>query len=125
MSNSDTFTQLGRESKFPSKKGIVGIYAIMIWLLTILILLKITKLASYDDTKYFFWIISILIPLLYLLYVKGSLQQLSKEEERKESFILTFSFISLVLTFFATILINRELKFLIYSFFPSRYGGKK
>jgi hypothetical protein len=60
---------------------------------------------SYEDIKYFFWTVSVLIPLLYVLYVKG--EPLSKEEgekERREILVLTFSFICFILTVFAAIL---------------------
>jgi hypothetical protein len=105
----DDYNQFNRKSsKFPTlkKKIIVRIYTAVIWLTTALILLTITKLASYEDIKYFFWAVSVLNPLLFLLYVKGVPQQLSKEEERRGTFILAFSFICLILTFFAAILIG-------------------
>ena len=72
-----------------------------------LILLITTEVASYTDMKYFFWIVSVSIPLLYVLYVKG--KPLPKEEGEKEKraiFVFTFSFVCLVLTLFAAILIE-------------------
>jgi hypothetical protein len=64
-------------------------------------------MASYTDMKYFFWIVSVLIPLLYVLYVKG--KPLLKEEGEKEKraiFVFTFYFVCLMLTLFAAILIE-------------------
>lgn len=71
-----------------------------------LVLLTTTEMASYEDVKYFFWVVSILIPLLYVLYVRGLPAQLSKKEERKASLVLFFSFICLILTLFTAILIG-------------------
>jgi hypothetical protein len=94
-------------SRFPSlKKIIIRIYIATAWLFIALILLTATRIASYEDIRYFFWTMSVLIPLLYMLYVKGV--PLSKEEgekERRAILVLIFSFICLVLTFFAVILV--------------------
>jgi hypothetical protein len=57
--------------------------------------------------KYFFRIVSVLIPLLYVLYVKGKpLPKEEGEKEKKAIFGFTFSFVCLVLTLFAAILIE-------------------
>ena len=62
-----------------------------------LVLLTTTEMASYEDVKYFFWVVSILIPLLYVLYVKGVPDQLSKEqEENRKKKCLYYSFLSYV-----------------------------
>ena len=59
-----------------------------------LVLLTTTEMASYEDVKYFFWVMSILIPLLYVLYVKGVPDQLSKK--KREERALYYSFLSYV-----------------------------
>lgn len=87
------------------KRVIIRIYIGVIWLTIALISLTITKMALYEDIKYLFWAVSVLNPLLFLLYVKGVPQQPSKEE-RREIYLLAFSFICLILTFFAAILIG-------------------
>lgn len=109
MADPDDYNQFNRKnSKFPSlrKKVIVRIYIAVIWLTTALILLTITRLASYEDLKYFFLTVSVLNPLLFFLYVKGAPQQPSKEEERRAIFVLAFSSTCLIVTFFAAILIG-------------------
>ncbi len=109
MVDSKVYTQYSKNSsKFLSlkKKLIVRIYIAIIWLMITLVLLTTTEMASYEDVKYFFWVVSILIPLLYVLYVKGVPDQLSKKEERRASLVLFFSFICLILTFFTAILIG-------------------
>ncbi len=58
VADPDDYNQFNRKnSKFPSlrKKVIVRIYIAVIWLTTALILLTITRLASYEDLKYFFF----------------------------------------------------------------------
>ena len=109
VADPDDYNQFNRKnSKFPSlrKKVIVRIYIAVIWLTTALILLTITRLASYEDLKYFFLTVSVLNPLLFFLYVKGAPQQPSKEEERRAIFVLAFSSTCLIVTFFAAILIG-------------------
>ena len=43
-----------------------------------------TEMASYEDIKYFFWIESVLVPLFFVLYIKGVPDQLSREQEKEQ-----------------------------------------
>jgi hypothetical protein len=77
-----------------------------------LILLTTNEVVAYEDVRYFFWTGTVLVPLLYLLYVRGVPDQLSKEtgkkqeqEQEKEIFVLAFSFTCLILAFIMAILI--------------------
>lgn len=93
-------------SFFPSlnKKAIIGLYLAVGWLLITLIAMTAMEVVSYDNVKYFFWILPLLLPLMYLLYVNGMPTHLSKEEERRTILVLAFTFTCLILTFFAAII---------------------
>jgi hypothetical protein len=96
-------------SKFPSinKRTIILIYIVIFWLITAQILLIITERLSYEDIKYFFWTESVLVPLLYVLYTKGVPDQLSREQEKeqkKEIFVLIFSFACMIMVVFMAML---------------------
>jgi hypothetical protein len=112
LTDSKTDTQHSKNcSKFLSlnKMTILRIYIAIIWFTTALILLTTTEMASYEDVKYFFWTVSVLVPLFYVLYMKGVTDQLSKEQEKehkKAIFVLAFSFACLIMAFFTAILIK-------------------
>jgi hypothetical protein len=96
-------------SKFPSinKRTIIRTYIVIIWLMIAQILLIITERVSYEDIKYFFWTESVLVPLLYVLYTKGVPDQLSREQEKeqkKEIFVLVFSFACMIMVVFMAML---------------------
>jgi hypothetical protein len=92
--NSDT------KSMFISKLTVVKAYILVIWLNILLIALIETKMVLYNDVKYSFWVISILIPLLFYLYLKGEPSELSIQKSKKEFIFLFISFICLILTIF-------------------------
>ncbi len=93
-------------SHFPSlkKKTIIRVHLAIGWLIITLIAMTAMEVVSYDDVKYFFWILPLLLPLVYLLYVNEMPTHLPQEEERKTILELAFTFICLVITFFAAIL---------------------
>lgn len=71
------------------------------------ILLITTERASYEDIKYFFWTESVLVPLLYVLYIKVVPDQLSREQEKEQKkaiFVLAFSFACMVMALFMAML---------------------
>jgi len=111
LADSKIYTQYSKNnSKFPlNKKIIIRIHIAVIWLMIALILLTTTEIASYEDVKYFFWAVSVLIPLLYVLYVKGMPDQLLKEQEKEQKkaiLVLIFSFMCLILALFTATLIG-------------------
>jgi len=71
-----------------------------------LIMLNATEVLSYDDFKYFFWIVPVSTAVLYLLYVNGTPYNIQKEEELKSILALVFTFLCLMMSFFAAILIG-------------------
>ncbi|PAV14026.1 hypothetical protein ASJ81_02920 [Methanosarcina spelaei] len=96
-------------SKFPSinKRIILRTYIVIIWLMIAQILLIVTERVSYEDIKYLFWTESVLVPLLYVLYTKGVPDQLSREQEKeqkKEIFVLVFSFACMIMVIFMAML---------------------
>lgn len=111
MADSKIYIQYNKNSsKFLlKKKVIIRDYIVTVWLMIALILLTTNEVAVYEDVKYLFWAVTVLVPLLYVLYIKGVPDQLSKEQEReqkKEMLMLAFSFICLVLAFFISILLG-------------------
>lgn len=112
MQLTDSKTDIQRSnnsSKFPSinKKTILRTYIVIIWLMIAQILLIVTERVSYEDIKYFFWTESVLVPLLYVLYTKGVPDQLSREQEKeqkREIFVLVFSFACMVMVIFMAML---------------------
>jgi hypothetical protein len=112
MQLTDSETDIQRSnnsSKFPSinKRTILQTYIVIIWLMIAQILLIVTERLSYEDIKYFFWTESVLVPLLYVLYTKGVPDQLSREQEKeqkKEIFVLIFSFACMIMVVFMAML---------------------
>ena len=112
MQLTDSKTDIQRSnnsSKFPSinKRTIIRTYIFIIWLMIAQILLIVTERVSYEDIKYFFWTESVLVPLLYVLYTKGVPDQLSREQEKeqkREIFVLVFSFACMVMVIFMAML---------------------
>lgn len=110
LTDSKTDIQRRRNSsKFPSLhiRTILRTYIVIIWLMIAQILLIVTERVSYEDIKYFFWTESVLVPLLYVLYTKGAPDQLSREQEKeqkKEIFVLVFSFACMIIVVFMAML---------------------
>lgn len=98
--NSDT------KRMFISKSTVIKAYILLIWLNTLIIALVGTKIVLYDSVKYFFWTTSILIPLLFYLFLKGKPSALSIQENKKEFILFSISFICLVATVFLAMLNN-------------------
>lgn len=100
----------GNSSKFLSakKKTIIRIYLFIGWVMVALVLMTAIDVVSYDDVKYFFWAVPVSTALLYLLYVNGKPHLIPKNEEIKSIFDLIFIFLSLIMAFFAAILISTE-----------------
>lgn len=71
-----------------------------------LIMMTATKVLFYDDIKYFFWVVPVSTVVLYLLYVSGKPYKMSKEEEIKSILALIFTFLCLIMAFFAAILLG-------------------
>jgi hypothetical protein len=94
-------------SKFISikKKTVIRIYLIIGWLMIALIMMTAIGAASYDNIKYFFWIVPFSTAMLYLLYVNGK-PYLMPEEGIKSILALIFTFMCLILAFFASILLG-------------------
>lgn len=85
------------------------IYIVLIWLIIAQILLIMTGMTSYEDIKYFFWIESVLVPLIFVLYIKGVPDQLSREQEKEKEqkkaiFVLAFSFACMIMVIFMAML---------------------
>ena len=97
-----------RRSKIFSvkKKTVIRVYLIIGWLMIALILITATGVASYDNIKYFFWLVPVSTAVLYLLYVKGKSCRMSKEDEIKSILALVFTFVCLIMAFFASILLR-------------------
>jgi hypothetical protein len=85
---------------FKSKSTIIKAYILLIWSNILIIALIATNLVLYASVKYFFWATSILIPLLFYLFLKGEPSELSIQESKKEVVLLSISFICLVTTIF-------------------------
>ena len=97
-----------RSSKFLSvkKKTVIGIYLIIGWLMIALIMMNATEVVSYDDIKYFFWVVPVSTAVLYLLYVNGTPHKMPEEDEMKSILALIFTFLCLLMSVFAAILIG-------------------
>ncbi|WP_048102850.1 hypothetical protein [Methanosarcina barkeri] len=110
MTDSKTNIQFNKNnSKFLSlnKRTILKTYIVLIWLIITQILLIMTGMTSYEDVKYFFWIESVLVPLIFVLYIKGVPDQLSREQEKEQKkaiFMLAFSFACMVIVIFMAML---------------------
>lgn len=85
---------------FISKSTVIKAYILLIWLDILIIALVGTKIVLYNNVKYFFWTTSILIPLLFYLFLKGEPSVLSIQESKKELILLSISFICLMTTIF-------------------------
>lgn len=98
----------GRSSKFLSvkKKTVIGIYLIIGWLMIALIMMNATEVVSYDDIKYFFWVVPVSTAVLYLFYVNGTPHKMPEEDEMKSILALIFTFLCLLMSVFAAILIG-------------------
>ena len=70
-----------------------------------LIMMTATEMASYDDIKYFFWIVPVSTAVLYLLYVNGTPYKIP-EEEIKSILALVVTFLCMLMAFFVAILIG-------------------
>jgi amino acid transporter len=88
------------------KKTVLWIYLILGWLMIALVLMTATGGVSYDEVKYFFWMVPFLTAVLYLLYVNKNSSRMSKEEEIKLIFALIFTFICLIIAFFVSIFLG-------------------
>jgi len=110
LTDSKTNIQFNKNnSKFLSlnKRTILKTYIVLIWLIITQILLIMTGMTSYEDVKYFFWIESVLVPLIFVLYIKGVPDQLSREQEKEQKkaiFMLAFSFACMVIVIFMAML---------------------
>lgn len=95
-------------SKFSSikKKTVIRICLILGWLMIALILMTAIGLVSFDNIKYFFWTVPVLTAVLYLLYMNRKSCRMSQEEEIKSVFALIFTFVCLIMAFFAAILLG-------------------
>lgn len=110
MTDSKTNIQFNKNnSKLLSlnKRTILKTYIVLIWLTIAQILLIMTGMTSYEDVKYFFWIESVLVPLIFVLYIKGVPDQLSREQEKEQKraiFVLAFSFACMIIVIFMAML---------------------
>lgn len=110
MTDSKTNIQCSKNnSKFLSlnKMTSLKIYIVLIWLIIAQILLIMTGMTSYENIKYFFWIESVLVPLIFVLYIKGVPDQLSREQEKEQKkaiFVLVFSFACMIMVIFMAML---------------------
>ncbi|KKH50400.1 hypothetical protein [Methanosarcina sp. 1.H.A.2.2] len=95
-------------SKFISvkKKTVIRIYIIIGWLMIALTMMTATEVVSYDEIKYFFWVVPVSTAVLYLIYVNGKPYRMPKEEEIKSILALVFTFLCLIMAFFAAILLG-------------------
>jgi len=75
-------------------------------LMIALIMLNATEVVSYDDFKYFFWMVPVSTAVLYLLYVNGTPYNIQNEEELKSILALVLTFLCLMMAFFAAIIIE-------------------
>ena len=88
------------------KTTVIKMYLIIGWLMIALIMLNATEVVFYDDFKYFFWMVPVSTAVLYLLYVNGTPYNIQKEEELKSILALVFTFLCLMMAFFAAILLG-------------------
>ncbi|MDQ1275908.1 MAG: hypothetical protein QG610_1483 [Euryarchaeota archaeon] len=88
------------------RKTVIRISLLLGWLMIALILMTATGTASYDNIKYFFWMMPVSTALLYLLYMNSKSCRMSKEEEIKSVLALVFTFVCLIMAFFASILLE-------------------
>lgn len=88
------------------KKTIIRIYLLIGWVMVALTLLTAVEVVSYDEIKYFFWMVPISTAVLYLLYVNGKPHRVPRDEEMKSILTLIFTFLSLLMAFFAAILMG-------------------
>jgi heme/copper-type cytochrome/quinol oxidase subunit 4 len=87
------------------KKTVIRIYLVIGWLMIALIMMTATGAASYDNIKYFFWMVPVSTAVLYLLYMNGKPYSMP-EEEIKSILALVFTFVCLIMAFFASILLG-------------------
>ncbi|WP_410510183.1 hypothetical protein RSJ42_08720 [Methanosarcina hadiensis] len=74
----------------------------------ILILMTATGTASYENARYFFWMVPVSTALLYLLYMNSKSSKMSKGEEVKSVLALVFTFVCLIMAFIASILLGHK-----------------
>ncbi|MDY9926776.1 hypothetical protein [Methanosarcina sp.] len=84
----------------------IRVYLVIGWLMIALIMMTATGAASYDNIKYFFWMVPVLTAVLYLLYVNGKPYRTQNGEEIKSILALVFTFVCLIMAFFASILLG-------------------
>ncbi|KKF98113.1 hypothetical protein DU40_14185 [Methanosarcina mazei] len=89
------------------QKTVIVSYISIFLLLIILILMVVTKVISYNDVKYFFWITSILIPLLFTLFITRKPTATSIQENKKLILLLILSFVCLIVTIFSAMLLMK------------------
>lgn len=90
-----------------NKRIIIKIYIVVVWFTIAQILLITTEMASYEDIKYFFWAESVFVPLLFVLYIRGVPDQLSREQEKEQKkaiLVLALSFACMIIALFTAIL---------------------
>jgi Kef-type K+ transport system membrane component KefB len=87
------------------KKTIIKIYLFIIWLTIALIAMTANKMVSYNNVRYFFWVMPIFVALLFTLFIRGPPLELSKKENKNSVFLLILSFICLILAFFSAIVL--------------------
>jgi hypothetical protein len=99
---------LSRSSKFLSvkKKTVIRIYLVIGWLMIALIMMTATEMTSYDDIRYFFWTVPVSTAVPYLLYLNGKPYRMPQEEEIKSILALAFTFVCLIMAFFASVLLG-------------------
>lgn len=86
------------------KKTIIKIYILIIWLAIALIAMTANKVVSYNNVKYFFWVMPIFVALLFTLFLRGMPLELSNKEIKNSIYLLILSFICLIVTFFLAII---------------------
>jgi hypothetical protein len=87
------------------KNTIIKIYLFIIWLTIALIAMTANKMVSYNNVKYFFWVMPIFVALLFTLFLREPPLELSQKENKKSVFLLILSFICLIVTFFSAIIL--------------------
>lgn len=87
------------------KKGIViGFFLITAWATIALIAASAIGIVTYEEVRYFFWLMPISLPIFILLFSHSTPPEMSRHGENRTRLALVITFVCLAVAFIAGIL---------------------
>ncbi|MCQ6961913.1 hypothetical protein PV02_01635 [Methanolobus chelungpuianus] len=87
------------------KKGIViGFFLIIAWTTIVLIAASAIGIVTYEEVRYFFWLMPISLPIFILLFSHSSPPEMGRHGENRTRLALITTFVCLAVAFIAGIL---------------------